>query len=114
MNQDELRDRQRRRVKHRYHETIRGLSRSRELVQQLTEQHCALLEQQVAVLPQGNDAAMRSGLRRYTEAVGLADQLRQEKQILQALIDEREKQQHRLATLVDEYQRDHVSGFMHC
>lgn len=110
MNQAELRERQRKRVKQRYYHTIHSLSHSRGIVQQLTDQHQLLIEQQqqTAVASPARDHA----LRRYTEATALADQLRQEKRRLVELIEEREKLQDRLMTLLDENKRDQVSAVL--
>lgn len=109
MDQEELRDRQRKRVKHRYYHAIHSLNRSRELVQQLTDQHHRLLlQQQHQTTASEHSDGRQHALRKYTEATALAGQLRQEKQRLAELVDERARLQDRLTTLVDESKRDQV------
>lgn len=106
MDREELRDRQRRRVKHRYYQTLNDLNRSRELVQKLTDQHLYLQERhQLAALAEGRSS---HALQRYTAAAVLTNELRQENQKLKELLDEREKLQDRLITLVDDQKRDLV------
>lgn len=97
MHKEELRERQRRRVKHRYYQTINNLNRSKVLAQKLEEQHLQLLQQH-----QQTEGSSSHALQRYTVVMALADKLWKEKQRLQKLLDEREKLQDRLITLLDE------------
>lgn len=109
MDHDELMERQRRRVKHRYYRTIDGISKARELVQSLTQQHQALLAQHTLKAdPEANPAddppeGRNHALQQYIEATALVDELRKEKQRLTKLVDERDKLQVRLVTLLDQY-----------
>lgn len=106
MNQEERRDRQRKRVKRRYYRTIHSLSQSRELVEKLTEKHHHLIKQcELAASPEHDT------LRRYTEALTTADQLRQEKQRLIEVIEDRQRIQDRVMTLMDESRREQVGVF---
>lgn len=104
-------ERQRIRVKRRYYRTLDGINEARALVIKLTEQHHAAIErQQKHVLLQEQvteelDQAQEGqrALKLYVEASSLADRLRTEKERLIALIQDREKLQHRVATLFDEF-----------
>lgn len=104
MHQDERRERQRKRVKQRYYQTLHGLSYSRKIMLQLTDRHQRLIQQLHTVASSGH------ALRRYTEATALVDEQWQEKQRLMGLIAERDMLQDRLLTLVSESNLDHVSG----
>lgn len=110
MNPDELRDRHRKRVKQRYYQALHGLSQARELVRQLTDQHRRLLVQQETVeVPENSVTRTRQHeMRRNMEMADLADALRRERQRLMELLGQREKLQDRVATLLDEMQRDQV------
>lgn len=109
MDAEELRDRQRKRVKHRYYQTIHSLSHSRELVQQLTAQHLRLLKQQHEASTAASGSRQRA-LRQYTEVTMVADELRQEKLKLMELLEKRERLQDRLMTLLDESSGTRVSS----
>lgn len=109
MNQEELRERQRKRVKRRYYDTLHSLSHSRQLAQQLSDHHKLLLQQPTTAGNADHSDARDQALQRYTDATALADRLRLEKQRLMELVKAREKLQDRLKTLLDENSRENVS-----
>lgn len=95
-------ERQRKRNNHRYYSTIVGLNDARALAQQLGKQHRDAVDRlfrlQTATL-----RTDRRALDEYVVASALVEQLREEKQRLMELMEEREKLQHQLTTSFDHF-----------
>lgn len=95
-----VRERQRQRVRRRYHRFFVEANESRTLVQQLIKKRSALLGSLVSTpLQQPVDRA----LQQYVEAIAVADQLRDEKRSLVELINEREMLQHQISHIMGDW-----------
>lgn len=89
-----VRERQCQRVRRRYHRFIVDTNESRELLKMLLKQKRALVESVTRSEP------ANSALQQYVGAVELVDQLRDEKQSLVELMNEREMLQHQISHIM--------------
>lgn len=95
-----VQERQRQRVRRRYHRFFVDANESRALVQQLIKKRNALLASLASSpLEQPVDRA----LQQYVEAIAVADQLRDEKRSLVKHINEREMLQHQISHIMGDW-----------
>lgn len=94
------RERHRLRVRERYYQSLVDANECCALLKQLTTQRCALLSQ-IAATPDANTSSR--ALQQYVEAITLADRLRDEKQALRELIDQREILQQKLLHILGDW-----------
>lgn len=106
MDPEEVLERQRRRVKRRYYRTIDSISKARALVQSLTQQHQTLLAQHAREQSGEESDPHQLALHKYAQASALTERLRSEKQQLTELLEQRERLQIRLTTLLGECRED--------
>lgn len=87
-------ERQRQRVRRRYYRSFVAANEARALVELLTRQQRTLIAGWQGQAPDSR------ALRRYVAATALADELREEKQSLTELVNERAMLQHRISHIL--------------
>lgn len=97
-------ERQRQRIKWRYHNTIKNLDESRQLVKELTQRHQSAVERQRSLLAESGPSQnpRLEALRLYEQATELVNELVRAKEKLQRDVDLHQKSTHRLRNVMRE------------